>query len=563
MPQPQDRPGGDEAAGDVPATCVICQHEFSDAGTTWLPCAHGFCVECWSGYEDALAPRTYDANGISCPTCKLTKAEACEKRQDLELGREAAVPVTNASDVIHVDVEDEDDSASLALAAAQADVLAEAASISAGPLAEAATEPVEAASVSQRAVEEAASVSAQALGEAATGPAEAEVVTTARPTVDALMESMASKGSEIRCIHCKGVITDVKKAKLRNKTQGLFRCQLCHSKVTTLTKIGQWPPSVFSQMDEDQKASFFKTTVGTKDSLERQLRVINKQFSEQSTYYDDGGDFQPLSVLRTRGYTEDQLHNIEHNSAPEDVMEDSVMKCKIYRVKVLRVGSQGRSGHRDEENTHGEYKKERVKSRGGKFETAASDSSSSSSESSSSPANGDIKKIMAKAKRRAKRAEAKSRKTFKKAAQKAKDKQRRASTAAKKQERKERKKIKKDANHEKAAADIDAKRQKFEMKQTNASLQLAEDALKKLKPCLHQAAKAISNAEANGVDAAMPMTQNACVAKLKKLVEECTLVKLDSSKYKLSSGYTQMKDFTTEINVANKAVGMLNVMSQS
>ena len=234
MPQPQDRPGGDEAAGDVPATCVICQHEFSDAGTTWLPCAHGFCVECWSGYEDALAPRTYDANGISCPTCKLTKAEACEKRQDLELGREAAVPVTNASDVIHVDVEDE-----------------EAAT-------EAVTEPVEAASVSQRAVEEAASVSAQALGEAATGPAEAEVVTTARPTVDALMESMASKGSEIRCMHCKGVITDVKKAKLRNKTQGLFRCPRCHSKVSTLQKIGQWPPSVFSQMDEDQKAYFFK-----------------------------------------------------------------------------------------------------------------------------------------------------------------------------------------------------------------------------------------------------------------------------------------------------------------
>jgi predicted transcriptional regulator len=87
--------------------------------------------------------------------------------------------------------------------------------------------------------------------------------------------------------------------------------------------------------------------------------------------------------------------------------------------------------------------------------------------------------------------------------------------------------------------------------------------LKKLKPCLHQAEKAISNAEANGVDAAMLMTPKACVAKLKKLVEECTLVKHDSSKYKLSSGYTKMKDFITEINVANKAVGMLNVMSQS
>ncbi len=101
------------------------------------------------------------------------------------------------------------------------------------------------------------------------------------------------------------------------------------------------------------------------------------------------------------------------------------------------------------------------------------------------------------------------------------------------------------------------------MKQSNASQQLAEDALKKLKPCLHQAAKALSNAEANGVDEAMLMTPKACVANLKKLVEECTLVKHDSSKYKLSSGYTKMKDFTNEINVANKAVGMLNVMSQS
>ena len=80
-----------------------------------------------------------------------------------------------------------------------------------------------------------------------------------------------------------------------------------------------------------------------------------------------------------------------------------------------------------------------------------------------------------------------------------------------------------------------------------------------MKPALTAAQKAVLQAEARGVGHDMLASSKARAAVLKDLVDVCTLTKADAKTYPLPRGFAKLKDFSAQIAICNKAVGVLNL----
>ena len=85
-----------------------------------------------------------------------------------------------------------------------------------------------------------------------------------------------------------------------------------------------------------------------KSAMEVQVKASQmlERFEKHTDYYDEGGQYLPLSVWDGKGFNVD---SIERFSKPEDKMNHDVLG-PCYRVKILEKGSQGERGHFRREN---------------------------------------------------------------------------------------------------------------------------------------------------------------------------------------------------------------------
>ena len=277
-----------------------------------------------------------------------------------------------------------------------------------------------------------------------------------------------SKPPPVVCTHCKNFV-DVKNARLRNKGKQEWRCNKCACKISVLTRhYKEWPPAVFDSLNEEQQTEFFNLESSNKNELLRHVTVTAEKYKTDEEYYGAGGDFEPLSVYKQKGYTQSQLDNLEKNSRDEDKRWDPVMECWTYRKIIMSKGERGSIGKHSQQTINGTFKKQRCKlvNDKAKFLPDGSDdddeSDDSSSSSSSSSAHGDAVLARQKAERKQKRQQRKvnekAAKKLKKAteaaklaAKTAKEKSEKAARKAKRDKAKEERKLKKESQQRERA----------------------------------------------------------------------------------------------------------------
>ena len=133
------------------------------------------------------------------------------------------------------------------------------------------------------------------------------------------------------------------KARLISKMKGTFRCGTCASKCVQLSsELGEWPTPEFRALSDEDQKTFMKAMGGaTKatDVLALAKRHFQR-FQKQAKYFDDSGEYLPLSVWGNRGF---DVAAIEKNSETRDIKNHPVLG-RVYRVQILTTGSRGEKG---------------------------------------------------------------------------------------------------------------------------------------------------------------------------------------------------------------------------
>ena len=109
--------------------------------------------------------------------------------------------------------------------------------------------------------------------------------------------------------------------------------------------LGEWPNQGFKELSHEQQQEFMRSIDGMTGAQKKaHAEEVLTSFESHESYYDHGGEFQPLSVWATRGY---DTAAIELYSKPADKMQHPVFG-ETYRVQVVTCGNRGQKGTRRE-----------------------------------------------------------------------------------------------------------------------------------------------------------------------------------------------------------------------
>jgi hypothetical protein len=145
----------------------------------------------------------------------------------------------------------------------------------------------------------------------------------------------------VLCQYC-GRFEYFKLCKAVSKVKGTWKCGSCNTKHTQLFRaFGQWPIPGFQQLSDQSKKDFMLSVHGTSGSEAAAIASeLIETFKIDQEYYNDGGEFLPLSVWQTRGY---DAAMIEANTPERDRRTCSILG-KTFRVKILSTGNSGSQG---------------------------------------------------------------------------------------------------------------------------------------------------------------------------------------------------------------------------
>ena len=128
--------------------------------------------------------------------------------------------------------------------------------------------------------------------------------------------------------------------RIRSKKRQEWHCLKC---LSTMTKLYRSPTGMidFSVHNKDKVNAFFEQCKN-KHQGEIQLMSADMLMDHKTdeSYYNDGGEFLPLSVYATQGY---DIKKIEELTLPCDVRDHRVLG-KTYRVDILALGARGTKG---------------------------------------------------------------------------------------------------------------------------------------------------------------------------------------------------------------------------
>ena len=179
------------------------------------------------------------------------------------------------------------------------------------------------------------------------------------------------------CGDCGNEVEAMDKLRIRHKGKNVFRCPRCASKITQLsTEFDGWPTPEFSALDDESKKKFFNNIrdITSRKDVVAQFHEYMKGFEEHSEWYEEGGEFLPLTVWAARGFDTERIQQFSH---PWDIREHYVLGS-TYRLPIYSAGKSGKKGKRREDVEENSGKRQKVD---GASESEESSSSSSSSRS--------------------------------------------------------------------------------------------------------------------------------------------------------------------------------------
>ena len=425
---------------DVPRDCDVCHQPLAGEPTRVLRCMHAFHDECITSYESA-SNTNYNDGTMRCPMCKITSnaaaeneerflATACAPAPPTVVPAVAIVPGEPISAVSPIDVRSPSPGAPDGISGESEIVVEHSPEIS--------------VSVERDQVPPATSVQSGI----ATEP-------SVNPGVPLIPSVSFWNDVTFPCEMC-GSACKLDRLRIASKKQGTYKCKQCLTRYSMLQRtLGSWPPPFWGSTTEEQKYQFWKSPGTTNGELFSELKRLESQVESNMKYNNWDGEFQPLSYWKQLGYDPEL---IQQNTREED-QEFNPQLGQTYRVQVHKTGSQHSRCTETRETLEGLFGRQRLAAGSNEWQALplsqpatseasgacgppaasarpnASDSSDSSSEESSSEddamteqeklrkvtarAKSNATKVVAKAKKQAKRDTDKKRKRDAKAKQKA------------------------------------------------------------------------------------------------------------------------------------------------
>ena len=145
-------------------------------------------------------------------------------------------------------------------------------------------------------------------------------------------------------LHCQtcGSRCQLSRMRCRGKSCASWECLNCGTKSTQLRRVfGKWPIGEFVEMEPDEQKAFFSDIGGM--SMEALKQHCERTFSKTEShgkFYEERGQFLPLSVWATRGFP---VEDIEAKSHASDRRFHDVLGS-TYRVALMSSGSKGWKG---------------------------------------------------------------------------------------------------------------------------------------------------------------------------------------------------------------------------
>lgn len=277
--------------------------------TMALACSHTYHQVCMKTYCET---QSIAVTHVRCPECKKTAADlqAIEDEQPFDAGPLRGLPTlwdkVSADTVVEVD---EDESGVVRGSSSNQLVLAEAGAN--------------------------ASTSSDSLQLVAAEASDADVVAVG-------MQHPKFDVPTIFCSTCGGQVQP-DRVRLTSKKAGTWRCDVCSTRITQLHRgFGTWPPPGFA-LTEAEKMEFFSSVrcASGKDVVTK-MKEFMETHHIQEAFYENSGEFLPLSVWAARGF---DVNAIADKSDASDKKIHPVLG-ESFRVRILSAGTRGSQGNK-------------------------------------------------------------------------------------------------------------------------------------------------------------------------------------------------------------------------
>ena len=135
---------------------------------------------------------------------------------------------------------------------------------------------------------------------------------------------------KVLCHQC-GRFESWSKCRLMSKQKDQWRCNGCNCKSTQYRGLGSWPSPGFSQLDEAAQQEFMRSLDGLAGGqVVAKAKETFEGFESHQVFYEDGGEYLPLSVWKNRGF---DVAAIEEKSQASDRRPDLIFGT-TYRVRI-------------------------------------------------------------------------------------------------------------------------------------------------------------------------------------------------------------------------------------
>ncbi len=125
-----------------------------------------------------------------------------------------------------------------------------------------------------------------------------------------------------------------------SKQRQTYRCTGCSSKITILSRVNMWPPAV--SIPAESLSEWLAQCASNKRALIACMRDLLQNYEEKERYWDYSGEWQPLSVWKSRGYDAARLEA----ATPAQHIRDDEVHGTVYFVKTLVEGERAKQGTR-------------------------------------------------------------------------------------------------------------------------------------------------------------------------------------------------------------------------
>ena len=341
-----------------------------------LPCGCAYHAECIQNYLQIGANSGGSLATLACPKCKLTPADcATREAQLLSVEPSVAAPVQEAVVVLdsqasapgELPTEDGASQAHVELADSTGVGMFDAPTVSSMALGDGVAPPSPGAASNATDEYEAPppmvpTPTGRTSSNLSSSPASSSAISMIRPV--SALEGMNSglrpfdaTAETVWCSWC-GHSCHWSKARLRAKSTNTWRCDVCNTKVTTLSRhFGEWPTGDFDKLTPQAQLEFFSSVRernGKATCIQAESTLA--QFERHERTYERSGSFLPLGVWGAQGY---DVEAIRLNSLPEDITVDRVVG-KVFRVPTITIGERGSRGHERREDLRARGRKSKA-----------------------------------------------------------------------------------------------------------------------------------------------------------------------------------------------------------